>query len=410
MYDSATITHLRTAIEEQFPHALQLLKELVDIGSHSLDPDGVNRVGEKLWQEFEELGFVEGIMQSTDPRCGKHLLLNKPGTGHTALLLVSHLDTVYTDEELEEHDFQWREEGERIFGPGIVDDKGGIVMIWLLLKALKEADPEFFHSVHWQVHFNAAEELLGVDFAQASVRSLHPRTKAALVFEFGPTQGKNWKILTGRKGRAQFEIQVEGKAAHAGHPELGANAIRQLAELIPQIEDLTDLDKGLTANVGLIKGGDACNTIPNYAQASAEVRANCQEVLDEAVEKILALEGDGTVRSAADGFTCKIRVNLLEKMDAWDPQNPESQGLLSVWQAAGQIMGIQVDRYERGGLSDGNYLAAQGMPTLDGLGPDGGNLHSSRNAPEAGLEPEYIRIDTFAEKTLLNALAIRMFV
>ena len=409
MYDSATITHLRTAIDQHFPYAQRLLKQLVEVGSHSLDPDGVNRVGEILWDEFEKLGFVEGMVQSTDARCGKHLMLNKPGTGHTALLLVGHLDTVYTNEELEEQEFGWREDGDRIFGPGTVDDKGGDVMIWLLLKALKEADPEFFHSVHWQVHFNAAEELLGVDFAQASVRSLHPRTKAALVFEFGPTRGKEWKILTGRKGRAQFDIQVEGKAAHAGHPELGANAIRQLAELIPQIETLTDLKRGLTANVGIIHGGEASNIVPNLAEASIEVRATKQEILEEAVDKILSLEGEGTV-VAADGFSCKIRVNLLEKMDAWDPENPESQGLLSIWQAAGQIMGLEVDRYERGGLSDGNYLAAQGIPTLDGLGPDGANLHSSQNDPEAGLEPEYVRIDTFAEKTLLNALAIRMFV
>jgi len=410
MFDSATITHLRSTIEEHFPDALRLLEQLVNIGSHSLDPEGVNRVGEMLWTEFEKLGFVEGVMQSTDPRCGKHLLLNKPGTGHTALLLVGHLDTVYTNEDLEEDAFRWRKDGDRIFGPGTVDDKGGNVMIWLLLKALLQADPEFFHSVHWQVHFNAAEELLGVDFAEASVRSLHPRTKAALVFEYGPNQGKEWKILTGRKGRAQFEVQVEGKAAHAGHPELGANAIRQLSELIPQIEDLTDLARGLTANVGIIHGGEASNSVPHFAEATAEVRATRQEVLEEAVEKILGLEGTGNIKAAETGFACKIRVNLLEKMDAWDPANPESQNLLSVWQVAGEKLGLEVDRYERGGLSDGNYLAAQGIPTLDGLGPDGANLHSSRNDPEAGHEPEYVRVDTFAEKTLLNAIAIRMLV
>jgi glutamate carboxypeptidase len=410
MYTTSLIPELRKTISDLYPEALQLLKQLVEIGSYSMDPDGVNQTGDVLETEFEKLGFVSGRVQSTVPGCGKHLMLNKPGTGHTALLLVGHLDTVYSNEELEKNKFRWREDGHRIFGPGTVDVKGGNVMIWLLLKALMVADPEFYHSVHWQVHFDAAEELLGVDFAEASIRSLHPRTKAALVFEFGPTEGREWKILTGRKGRAQLEIQVVGKAAHAGHPELGANAIRQLAELIPQIEDLTDIARGLTANVGMIKGGDACNVVPDFAEASVEVRATSNEVLDEAVEELLAMDGKGTVQAAEGGFTCKIHVNLLEKTDAWNPNNPESQQLLSLWKVAGSKLDLEIDHYERGGLSDGNYLAAQGLPTLDGLGPDGGNLHNSRNDPTAGVEPEYIRIDTFIEKTLLNAIAIRMLV
>ena len=410
MPEKTITTGIRSSIREFYPDALKLLKRLVNTGSYSLDPDGVNAVGDILADEFEKLGFVAGKVQSTDSRCGQHLLLSKPGTGHTSLLLVGHLDTVYSDEELKKNEFKWRVENDRIYGPGTVDVKGGNVMIWLLLKALQNADPVYFDSVHWQVHFNAAEELLGVDFAEASARSLHPKTKAALVFEYGPTEGRDWKILTGRKGRAHFKIQVEGKAAHAGHPEQGANAIRQLAELIPQIEDLTDLSKGLTANVGLIQGGDACNTIPQYAEASAEVRATCKEILDAAIEKVLALEGEGTVKAAESGYACKIHINLLDKTDAWDPQNPESQMLLSIWQAAGRKLELEVDRYQRGGLSDGNYLAAHGLPTLDGLGPDGGNLHNSRNDPTDGIEPEYVRIDTFAEKTLLNAIAIRMLV
>lgn len=392
---------LESAIQTHFPDALKLLEELVGIGSYSLDPEGVNQTGNVLARQFGTLGFSAKQVQSEDARCGKHLLLNKPGSGNLSLLLVGHLDTVYPNDELVRHNFHWQEDGDRIYGPGTVDIKGGNVMIWLVLAALQETDPAFFESVHWQVHFDAAEELLGDDFAKVSYQNVHPGTRAALVFEYAPTNGREWKILTGRKGRAQFRIQVDGKAAHAGHPELGANAIRQLSELVPQIEALTDPRKGLTANVGTIRGGEASNSVPHFAEASAEVRASKKDVLDEAVGVIQSLKGEGNVKCITDGMPCRIHVELEENTDAWDPDNPASQELLKTWQTAGKELGLQIDSYERGGLSDGNYLAALGLPTLDGLGPDGGNLHSSHN------EPEFVRVDTFARKALLNALAIQ---
>ncbi len=402
-----TLSDLRKAIEEHFPAALRLLRELVDIGSWSLDPEGVNRVGDVLADRFADLGFAAERVQAADPRCGQHLFLRKPGTGHVALLLVGHLDTVYSDDELERHDFRWREDGDRIFGPGTVDIKGGNAMIWLVLTALRKTDPDFFEAVHWQVHFNAAEELLGADFAEASRKRLPAATRAALVFEFGPCAGREWKILTGRKGRARLRVRVEGRSAHAGHPELGASAVRQIAELVPKIEALTDPARGLTANVGIIRGGEATNVVPHHAEAELEIRARDNADLDGAVAKILALGGRGTVSTSAGDFTCRVHVELIDRIDAWNSANSASQPLLEAWRKAGQLLGLQIDGYERGGLSDGNYLAAAGIPTLDGLGPDGGNLHSSQRDDEAGHEPEFVRIDTFAEKALLNALAMR---
>lgn len=402
-----TLPELREAIDEHFPAALRLLRELVDIGSWSLDPEGVNRVGDVLADRFAELGFAAERVQAVDAGCGQHLFLSKPGTGDIALLLIGHLDTVYSDGELERHDFRWREDGDRVFGPGTVDIKGGNAMIWLVLTALREADPDFFEAVHWRVHFNAAEELLGADFAVGSRKRLAPASRAALVFEFGPCAGREWKILTGRKGRARMRVRVEGRSAHAGHPELGASAVRQIAELVPKIEALTDPARGLTANVGVIRGGEATNVVPPHAEAELEIRARDSADLDGAVAKILALGGRGTVSTSLGDFTCRVQVELIDRIEAWNSAHSASRPLLEAWRNAGEQLGLRIDGYERGGLSDGNYLAAAGIPTLDGLGPDGGNLHSAQRDDDAGHEPEFVRIDTFAEKALLNALAIR---
>jgi glutamate carboxypeptidase len=353
------------------------------------------------------LGFRAESIPAENQECGRHLLLHRSGTGDTALLLVGHLDTVYSEEDLKRDEFGWREEGDRVFGPGTADMKGGDVMIWLILKALRQADPAFFDSIHWHVHFNAAEEILPPDFANASCQHLHPNTRAALVFEYGATDGRIWEILTGRKGRVRIRIRVEGKGAHAAYPEKGASAIRQLAQIVLKVESLNDPQRGLTVNVGRFHSGHLSNKVPHLAEAELEVRAPDKATMDEAMAAIWALDGLGTVSTEAGEFTCRVHIQRIDRIEAWAPDNPDSLRLGNLWQEVGKRLGLEVKPCVRGGLSDGNFLAATGLPTLDGLGPAGGNLHASGNDPERGLEPEFMRLDTFAEKCLLNALAIR---
>ena len=199
-----------------------------------------------------------------------------------------------------------------------------------------------------------------------SFRHLYSATRAALVFEYAPTNGREWKILTGRKGRAEVKIRIEGKSAHAGHPELGANAIPQMAKLIPQIEELTNPNAEFPPMSAFAGAGKPAMLFPTPQKPPSMYAPGKSRSWTKPWKSLMALQGEGSVRCTTDGFHCKVNVEIAEVTGAWDPDNPASQVLLATWKEAGEELGIQVESYERGGSSDGNFLAAHGLPTLDG--------------------------------------------
>jgi len=392
-------------LEGQLPEALELLRQMVGINSFTGNRAGVNRVGDFTAECFAPLGFVAERVPSANPAWGDHLVLRRPGRSGRSVALVSHLDTVFPPEEEARNQFHWRVEGNRIYGPGAHDDKGGTVMIWLVLQALRRLAPTVFDELAWRLFCNASEEALAADFGEVCRRRLDAGTLAALVFEAEGRRGGERFMVVARKGSATWRLTVAGRGAHAGAKhQHGANAIVQLAQTISQIAALTDYSRGLTFNVGTVSGGGSHNRVPHEAVAEGEFRAFSPEVYAQAKAALLALAGPGQVRSLTDGYACQARVDILSESRPW-PRNPATDRLLAVWQKAGAELGMAVGAEERGGLSDGNLLW-DAVPTLDGLGPWGDHDHCSERSADGSKLPEYVEVSGFVPKAALNAMAI----
>ena len=385
--------------------AVDHLRRMVAINSWTLNRTGVQQVGDLTESFFADLGFVGEQVPSVNPAYGDHRILTRRGRSERVILLVSHLDTVFSAEEEERNHFHWQPEGDRIYGPGTHDIKGGTALMWLLLQALKQMAPALLDAVTWKLAFNSSEEVLAPDFGVVCRERLGAQPVAALVFEAEGRLAGGRRMVTSRKGRGTFRVDSAGRAAHAGvkHGQ-GANAILQLAETILQIEAMTDFSRDLTVNTGLITGGTGLNRVPHHAVAEGEFRAFKPEVYAAARERLLGLSGDGTVRSVVDGHPCRVRVEVQSESAPW-PGNPGSERLMEVWRKAGADVEQAVESEARGGLSDGNFLW-DAVPTLDGLGPSGDNDHCSERSADGAKLPEFVEPGSFLPKTVLNATAI----
>ncbi len=396
---------LRRHLESRLDSSLELLELMVGINSFTQNPAGIIELAHTTAAAFQPLGFHAEFIPARGGPFGEHLFLTKPGTSGRGVALISHLDTVFPPEEEERNDFRWQVEGDRIYGPGTVDIKGGTVLIHLILSALQAVTPEAFGSVTWQVMLNAAEEDFSSNFATGALERLSPETLACLVFEAGGWDGDAGTVVTARKGRAVYRVAAAGRAAHAGSRHRnGANAIAELARTVTKIEALTQHRRDLTFNVGTIRGGSVVNRVPHAAEASVEMRAFTAEAYEAGKAAILALAGPGEVASLADGKRCEVTVEVLEQTAPW-PTNDGTEKLAEIWQKAGRAQGMKIFPEHRGGLSDGNYVWDR-FPTIDGLGPAGDNAHCSERSADGSKLPEYVERSSFVPKALLNARAI----
>ena len=399
------VDSLREFLAGQMPAALETLREMVGINSWTLNPDGVNRLARYTAECFAPLGFTAEYVPSAFPRFGNHLVLSRRGKSGRSVAMISHLDTVFPPGEEQRNNFRWLVEGDRIYGPGIQDIKGGTVMMWLVLRALQAHAPNVFENITWKLILNSSEEMYSPDFGDVCRSRFDKQTLAALVFETEGRLGDERLMVVARKGRATWRVTASGRGAHAGgkHRQ-GANAIVQVGLLLPRIAALTDYGHDLTFNVGTVTGGTVLNGVPHEAIAEGEFRAFTPEVYSGAKAALLALAGPGDVRSPTDGFRCQVKVEILTESGPW-PRNAATDRLYGFWKQAGDELKLPVNMQERGGLSDGN-LIWDAVPTLDGLGTWGDNDHCSERSADGTKVPEYIEISGFVPKATLNVLAI----
>lgn len=397
---------LKQHLQTNLPAYLDMLRQMVAINSFTANPDGINALGELTAELFAPLGFSAEMVQSHNPEYGKHLVMTKVGNGRKRIGLVSHLDTVFPPEEELRNGFHWREDGDKIYGPGTVDIKGGTVMMFMMLDAIKTFAPELYNEVTWVLLLDAAEEAEGQDFGDLCIERLDsPDTLGCLIFEGGARFEDNYKVVVARKGMALFRIEVAGKASHAGsaHPN-GANAIVQLAQTIQQVASVTDYTQDVTVNVGTVSGGTVTNRVPHYAEAQLEMRTFKPEVFETAVSQILAHAGTGSVTTQDGNFACEVTITKFRETKPW-PRNAPTDVLFGAWHEAGKQLGYNIIMEERGGLSDGNFFWHK-FPTVDGLGPSGGNAHCSEQDLENGKEQEYCTVSSFVPKAVLNVTAV----
>jgi glutamate carboxypeptidase len=398
---------LYDSCERQLAATLDLLEQMVAINSFTENRTGVNRLGQLTADAFSSLGFRPHFIEPSRSSFGKHLVLQRTISPELpTIALVSHLDTVFTEEEEARNSFRWRRDGSRIYGPGTNDIKGGTVSIHLLLHALREAAPQTLEATNWSILFNSCEEVISTDFEQIARAHLPARTLGCLVFEADGGEGDVFSLVTARKGRATFTFEVAGRGAHAGSEHRrGANAVVELAGIIGQVAALTDYEHELTINPGAFHGGTVANRVPHSARAEIEMRAFDRDIFEDARRRILALNGDGVVASSdGSGARCRVQVLCDGETRPW-PGNPGTESLVAHWLQRAKELELCCGTEKRGGLSDGNVIWDI-FPTLDGLGPRGENSHCSEQSADGLKVQEWVDAKSFVPKAVLNAMAV----
>jgi glutamate carboxypeptidase len=405
MSTNSEFENIRAFFQSEWPSARNLLESLVRSNSHTCNRRGIEENVEIIQKAFIPLGFLPRRVASAHSDFAPHLILDN-GEPAPAILMISHLDTVYTSQEQELGFPEFERPDGLLTGPGTMDIKGGTVMMWMLLRAWAEGLLGDLPPVRWILAWNASEEKLTDDFSASVCGIVPPSTSACLVFEADNRKHSGHEIVVGRKGKADWRIKVRGRGAHSGnaHRE-GVNAISRLAEIIRDVETLTDYDRGVTLNVGLVRGGSSVNRVPDLASADLEVRYSNIRDYEFVRGKLLKLNSAGCFSGPEGGRHCEVVVEPLCEIPAWAGDDATSR-LASIWREAGSMCGYEVGTGTRGGLSDANFFSVH-FPTLDGLGPRGGNAHTIEADGEGIRITEFVEPESFLSKGPVNLLALR---
>ncbi len=352
------VREIRDRVRALKGESLELLESLVRVNSHSAHPDGINRVGEMVLDRLPPA--MTGSISSGDHGV-RHHVVTGPCPTEQKILLVGHLDTVFPFRGEEE---PFGVEDGRILGPGTADMKGGIVVMVQALKIL--SDLNLLDRIPVQCLLNGDEEV-GSPFSSRMVRDLGKQASCGLVFECG---GLDNQVVTARRGVVRYHLTATGKARHAGVKEgPKASAIVEMSRLILAMEELNDQDRGVSINVGTVKGGVANNIVPDHAEARLEFRFWDGETEKELVDRFHGFVDDVTTPG------CGAWLDLLHRRPGMVP-TPGTDELVTVALDAAKELGQSVATEKRGGASDGNFLAEMGVPVVDGLGPVGDHDHS----------------------------------
>ena len=374
----ADLTALRAAIERRLPAFMADLERLVSIDCGSFTPDGVDEVGRWTGAFLERLGAVVEYRPDPDGRLGQTVVGTFEGEpGGPRVLLIGHMDTVFDPGTVATRPF--RIDGNIATGPGVTDMKAGLLAGLYALEAIGDLPFERLRFIA-----NPDEEIASPT-STSHIRAAAAEADVALVLECGRANGN---IVSARKGMADLGIVVHGRAAHAGiEPEKGRHAILEAARMVRELQELNGRWPGVTVNVGTIRGGTRPNVIPERCELEVEARSLTGTGLDAAVAAIREV----TARTEIEGTTVELEVET-----SWRPMEKTERSARLVEHAkdVARRLGFDVDDAATGGASDANTTSGMGVPTLDGLGPVGGNDHSPS---------EYLEIDSIVPRTAMLA-------
>ncbi len=363
--------------EKHKPGAIKLWERLVNINSGTGDAEGMKAVGAIAIEELKKLGAAVETVSSA-PAAGDNIVATFNGTGKGKVLLMAHMDTVFAKGAAAARPF--RIERGRAYGPGVSDDKAGIVVAIAVLNILQ--DMKFKDYARITVFLNTNEET-GSRGSRALIEKLAKEHDVTLNLEAGRIGDG---ITIWRKGSGTIKVEVRGRASHAGaSPELGRNAVMELAHQMLQLTKLADARKGTTVNFTVIKGGDRKNIIPDFAEADADVRAVVTDEFDR-VERELA----AAIRNKLVADT-EVKATLIRTFPPM-PQNAQIDALAAMAQRIYGEIGRRLNLEGSGGAADSSLAAGVFRPTLDGLSLVGGNAHTDR---------EYAEVDSMVPRFYL---------
>jgi len=364
------------------------LKTIVNIDSGTFTKAGVDRVAAYLQERFQGLGFSTRFEQQE--HYGDHLVATHQGNapGGPRILLIGHIDTVLPDGEAGRRPFAIsRRDGARIAtGPGILDMKSGVLIGMYALHLLIEGQQANYSQVTFICN---SDEEIGSPSSRPLIQQLAQQADAVLVLEPGRAQGT---IVSSRKGCGQYRVEVHGLSAHAGvEPQRGRNAILELSYQVQKMQALNGTIPGATLSVGIIRGGERTNVVPDYAYFDMDVRVADQaslKALEEAMRQV-------THQNKLAGTRITLSGSLLCQPFE---RNQHNEQLVALAKEAGRELGVKIQDVGSGGASDANTTAAMAIPTLDGLGAGGGLAHNPG---------EYIELDYLPTRIALAAGLIR---
>lgn len=362
-----------------------LLRELVECESPSFDAAAVNRFVELIADKLSGAGKIRTFPGG---RFGKILRceFTLPGRQKDGqLLALGHSDTVWPTGTLNQMPFR-RADG-RLWGPGVLDMKSGIVFFIFAMRALVDLDRPVKRRVVMQLN---SDEEVGSEVSRPLTEEAARNSSAVLVLE--PGTGLVGKLKTARKGVGDYTVTVKGRASHAGVDfEAGASAVLELARQIERIAGFTQIKRGITVNPGVISGGTRTNVVAAEARAEVDIRVLREKDAPMLDKKFHAL------RPVDERCTIHVEGGLNR------PPMERSAGIRALFKTAQSLareIGVELEESTTGGGSDGNFTAALGVPTLDGLGGVGEGAHATN---------ESILVDRIADRTaLLAGLVERM--
>jgi len=344
--------------QQKLPWFLRHLRQLVEVESPSEDPAAINRAQELTASWAAPLGAR--VKRHRQKKYGDvyELRFGSARSKQKPILILSHLDTVWPIGTLKS--MPWREHDGKIYGPGTLDMKAGVVMALTAISILKEAD--LLRPITLLIN---SEEEIGSEVSRPITEKLALESSAVFVLE--PAQGLALK--TARKGVGHFDIHVTGIGAHSGVDfERGHSAILELTRQIEKIATFTDLKRGLTVNPGVISGGTRSNVIAAEAHAKIDVRiARASD--EKRVDRLFA---------ALKPYDKACALTITGGINR--PPMERKPGTVALFRQAKKLasqLGFELDEASTGGGSDGNFTAALGVPTLDGMGAIGAGAHAA---------------------------------
>lgn len=386
MVSDVELQRLRHAVESSLPDYLADLELLVNIDCGSYTKAGVDEVGRWVAAQFVALGATVTVEPNSE--LGDTIVAELEGAGGGHALLIAHLDTVFPEGTVAARPFTMRDG--RAYGPGADDMKGGLLSGLYALRALRalhggDASPGDWLPFGRLTFVANPDEEIGSPASTPVIRRVAQGATVALVLE---SARENGDIVSARKGIADFNVVITGRAAHAGvEPEKGRSAIVEAAHKTLALTALNGRWPGVTVNVGVVRGGTRPNVVAESVELELDLRATSAADLEAAEEDIRAIVDRATMPDVSA---------TLSRRHHWLPmeKTPATAALADAAIELAARLGFELRDAATGGASDANTTSGMGVPTLDGLGPVGGADH----APG-----EYLEIGSIVPRTTLLA-------
>ena len=336
---------------------LKDLEKIVNINSYTQNKSGVDKVSNVMSSWLKKIGFSLNVYERET--VGNHTLYKTPKIeGLKNILLLGHNDTVFPEGYFE----GYTEDKEYIYGPGVCDMKGGNIVALQSLRNIYKKNRQI-NNIDFML---VSDEETGSDDSSLVTSKIAKDYDYCFVFE---AAGKNLELVTARKGVGRYIVNIEGRASHAGTSyKKGINANLEAAYKLQEYSKLIDFDKGTIVNVGKIEGGMGINTVSPHCQMQMEFRFDTLQEKKRVIEEV----GRITQHSYVDGT--KSKADCVIQRDVMQENTKQLEFVKLIEELIGESIKVE----KRGGVSDANVVAGQGVTTLDGFGPFGDGDHTKK--------------------------------